>query len=274
MKKIIFYSLKIALVSAILMLFISVNALAQIENFSYQPEKVKIGHAFIYKKSNQDGSNLHWVATYISNDSYIESLKWSVGSSGATLVTAEMDWSIFSVRKFIGGNISPEGDRIIGAQLDQLDKEGNYRVQIGSEIDTMLITSLPWHSYDFDFASLNLIWPHLKEQKSSFTINIADVVFGNPQPEFKNKGLVEIKYLKTEMRQGQECHKYHIDGPGLENRGGIIWLSKSEKYFVEYLIDLPDENSYENMKFQFDRVQEMNIEEWEKFKLNIASGNR
>ena len=256
----------------VFILFCWTTTSAQIDKFSYQPDKVKTGQAFFYKKSNQDGTNLHWVATYITNQTHLESLKWHTGGQGATLVTADMDWSIFSVRKFEGGNISPEGERIVGGQLEQLDDEGNYQIKFGDMQQTMKINAFPWHSYDFDFASLNLIWPHLKDLKSNFSINIADVVDLDSQPKFADKGSVQIAYQKAEKRHGIDCYKYSIDGKGLENRGGTIWLSQSDLHFIEYLIDLPDERSYTDMKFQFDRIETMSAKEWEAFKLKIAKG--
>ena len=252
--------------------FILQNITGQIDKFFFRPDKVKSGEVLFYKKSNQDGSNLHWVATYTANQHYMESLKWMDGDLGATLVSADMDWSTFSVRKFVGGNISPSGERIVGAQLDQLDEKGSYDIKIGDMQEIVQIDEFPWHSYDFDFASLNLVWPHLKEMKSGFTIHIADIIAVNGRPKFVNKGPVEIDYIKEEKRQGINCNQYKIDGPGLENRGGTIWLSKKDEYFIEYLIDLPDESSYFNMKFQFDRSERMTLEEWEQFKLQIAEG--
>jgi hypothetical protein len=247
---------------------------AQTEKFTYNPEKVPVGQVFIYKKSNQDGTNPHWVATYISDQDYIESLKWSESYPGATLVTAAIDWSTFSVKKFVGGNISPEGERIVGGQLDLLDPAGVYGIKFGDMKDTLRIAGLPWHSYDFDFASLNLVWSHLKDLKSNFSIHIADVVPTEDGPRFSNKGSVEIVYEGEERHKGVACLKYNIDGQGLENRGGTIWLSKTGKHFIEYLIDLPDESNYTDMKFSFDRIEKMDKATWEAFKLKISAGNK
>ena len=49
---------------------------AQVEKFAYKPDQINIGQVSIYKKSNQDGSNPHWVATYIIDGTRMESLKW------------------------------------------------------------------------------------------------------------------------------------------------------------------------------------------------------
>lgn len=264
--------MKTFLVLIVLSISSSIHTSAQIEKFVYQPDKVNIGKVYKYKKSNQDGSNPHWVATYIIDETRMESLKWTEGQPGVTMVEAEIDWTSFSVKKFVGGRIAPDGQRIVGGKLDQLDNAGRYQVNFGEVQDTMQIDFFPWHSYDFDFASLNLIWPHLKTIKSNFTINIADVVVSEGKPQFVNKGLVEIIYQGEEKHNGVECLKYAIDGPGLENRGGVIWLSKTGQYFVEYLIDLPDESSFKNMKFSFNTIEKMETKEWETFKLKKAKG--
>ena len=249
------------------------SASAQVEKFAYKADQVNIGQVFIYQKSNQDGSNPHWVATYLIDNTRMESLKWTEGLAGVTLVEAEMDWQSFSVKKFVGGRISPDGQRMVGGELDLLDNKGLHQTKFGNLKDTMKIDFLPWHSYDFDFASLNLVWPHLVSITSNFTINIADVVVNDGKPQFVNKGLVEIIYQKEEERNGVDCLKYSIDGPGLENRGGKIWLSKKGQYFVEYLIDLPDESSFENMKFTLYKIDKMDLREWESYKLSKAKGD-
>ena len=97
---------------------------AQLGKFGFKPKKINSGEVYFYKKSNQDGSHLHWVATYIGDQSHMESLKWMEGNFGATLVSANMDWETFSVQEFEGGRITPEGQKVIGARLKQ---EGDNR---------------------------------------------------------------------------------------------------------------------------------------------------
>ena len=245
---------------------------AQLEKFKFQPEKIKSGEVYFYKKSNQDGSHLHWVATYIADESSMESLKWMEGNIGTTLVSAKMDWETFSVQEFEGGRITPEGQKVIGARLKQEGDKGKYEIQIGNINETVQLDLFPWHSYDFDFTSLNMTWRHLIDVKADFTFDIADIVLIDNQPRFRNKGTVDIEYEKEEVRNGVDCLRYRIDGPGLEHRGGTIWVSKQDQLFIEYLIDIPDERGYDDMKFQFDRIEQMTTSEWEGFKNMVASG--
>lgn len=62
------------------------------------------------------------------------------------------------------------------------------------------------------------------------------------------------------------CHVYAIDGPGLTNQGGEIWFNASTSILEGFKIRLPDEDSYQNVLFNYSRTESMNITEWEEFK--------
>ena len=131
---------------------------------------------------------------------------------------------------------------------------------------TVTIEYYPWHSYDFDFASLNITLPHLLDPLAPFTFGVADFPNKREQaPSFDFKGLVTVDFVSEEERYGALCHKYNIDGLGLENRGGTIWIDKSLRHIVDYEIDLPDEPGYESGKLCLKRIDHMSDESWRKF---------
>ena len=72
-------------------------------------------------------------------------------------------------------------------------------------------------------------------------------------------------FAGEELRQGTLCRKYAIDGAGLENRGGVIWVSKKDGYFVEYQIDLPDEFGYTSGKLVLQKIEIVDTEAWRNF---------
>ena len=63
----------------------------------YQPEKVAVGTAYVYEKSNIDGSHSSDIVQYIASQDSLEAFKWTDGEPEATLVTAKLDWNHFSV---------------------------------------------------------------------------------------------------------------------------------------------------------------------------------
>ena len=77
-------------------------------------------------------------------------------------------------------------------------------------------------------------------------------------PDGKPSSLV----IDEETCEGVRCHKYKIDGPGLENRGGLLWMSKIDPHIIDYEIDLPDEPGYQSGKLRLERTEQMTEEEW------------
>ena len=77
-----------------------------------------------------------------------------------------------------------------------------------------------------------------------------------------------VDFVSEEERHGSLCHKYSVDGAGLERRGGTMWVDKSARHIVDYEIDLPDEPGYESGKLRLIRIACMSNEAWREFKLS------
>ena len=201
----------------------------------------------------------------------MEAFKYESGPE-ATLVTATMDWNTFSVRDLSSWKVRFDGERTLVVNLHQLGNSnqiivgGKLRLQKLDQTTTM--EYYPWHSYDFDFASLNLILPHLIDPLASFAFGVADFPNKRGQaPSFDFKGLVSMDFVSDEVRNGTACRMYSIDGPGLENRGGTIWVDKALLHIVDYEIDLPDEPGYESGKLLLKKIDHMDYETWREFML-------
>ena len=82
------------------------------------------------------------------------------------------------------------------------------------------------------------------------------------------KGLVTVDFVSEEEQHGSLCHKYSVDGAGLERRRGTMWVDKSARHIVDYEIDLPDEPGYESGKLRLKRIARMSNEAWREFKLS------
>ena len=147
---------------------------------------------------------------------------------------------------------------------------GTSKIIVGfGRRDTVTIDNFPWHSYDFDFASLNFTMRHLVNPEKPFAVDVADVVLDGNRLRFADKGSVDVMYQTDETRHGTRCRKYIVNGPGLENRGGFLWVSKEGGYFVDYEIDLPDENAFKNGKLRLQSVEKMDREAWDTLMLEL-----
>ena len=120
-------------------------------------------------------------------------------------------------------------------------------------------SSSPWHTYDFDLASLNVSLRYLEDPEGVVQVGMIDQVRGVLAP----KGFAELAYEGEEERGGTLCRTYWFDGPGMEDRGGRLWVRKSEDpVIVDYEIDLPDESSMRSGKLRLVSTAELTPEEW------------
>ena len=75
-----------------------------------------------------------------------------------------------------------------------------------------------------------------------------------------------VVYRKDADRNGHACREYSIDGPGLEHKGGMIWVRKADGVLVDFEIALPDEPGFNSGKLKLTGVERMTDQEWEDYK--------
>lgn len=255
----------------------SLNGLAQSEvnKFRYRPKKIAVGTVYHYVKTNIDGTHPENISIYVAARDRIESFKYHPGTERAGLVIAEMDWTIFSARRLESWQVFSGGEKKLFATLTFLQSQMMTEVSIpvtGKPAEKTAIKFLPFHVYNFDLASLNFAFRHLVNPKGKFRIGIADPTFQETGALFRYKGEAEISYVGEERRDGALCRKYKIDGAGLENRGGYIWVDRRGGYFRDVEINLPDNPDWHSFKFRLTSIGQMSREEWEVFmKLQFAA---
>lgn len=255
----------IALIGAIASLTLATAAHAQTSLFKFDAAKVPQGTVLHYKKSNLDGSRATQVSVYVADTERLESLKWDDDSTEATLVKARMDWPRFSVREFQSlhleqGN-APELRGTLAANAN-----GSQVTVSFLDGKTVKITHWPWHSYDFDFASLGLTLPHLKDPTAELNFWRTDVVFAGDTLDFAELGGVRLAYEATEQRDQRRVRRYSIGGAGLEHKQGTLWADERSGLIVEYQLPIGDEPGYKDVRFVLDRQEALTAAQWEAFK--------
>lgn len=256
--------IKALIICSICFLAIIKHSTAQVEKFSTPVTFNDLHMVYTYQKSNWDGSHASTIFLYIRDTNQLQSFKWSKGDTWATLVTAYFDWNNFSVNKLQNHRVDASGKRNWFAELN-VDQNRKLRFHVGDFTDSMILDDLHWHSYDFDFASLGFSWRALKGKTGSFNFLIADVGIVNNKPGFENKGRVEVKFQNKEKVDGVECLKYKIDGPGLKNKGGYIWINPVNNMIQFYKIELPDEEGFDNGQLKLLSIQKMTPQAWDQF---------
>lgn len=236
--------------------------------FRYQPGKIVTGVVYHYLKTNIDGTNPEHISIRIAARDRIESFKFHPQGTRAGLVIAQMDWQMFSVKRLESWQVYKDKEKVLAATLVYLPASKEVAVTLpflNRPTENVAIPFLPFHVYNFDFASLNFAFPHLINPRQPFRVGVSDPTFSEEGPAFRYRGEVEVAYLGEELRDGSRCRKYRIDGPGLENRGGFIWVNKRTGYFQDVEIQLADNPNWQTFKFKLQKVERMNQAEWEKF---------
>jgi hypothetical protein len=226
------------------------------------------GTVLHYVKTNIDGTRPEYVSQFVASGDVLESFKFHPKSPPAGLVIAQMDWKFFGAKSLKSWRVSGGGKRTLFGTLtfDAAARRAEVSLPtVRSTAETFDFKQVPIHLYNFDFGSLNFAFPHLADPEGSFRIGVADPTFMEAGPLVEYKGEVTVSYLNDETRNNVAVRKYRIDGPGLQNRGGFIWVNRRRGWIEDMEIDLPDNPEWTSFKFKLLRVERMSRAGWEKF---------
>lgn len=241
----------------------------QLKKFKYDAKKsIPAGTVLHYVKTNLDGSKPEYVSQYIASENVMESFKFHPKGERAGLVIAEMDWGNFSAKSLKSFQVFPDNERKLFATLAFDAAKSNVEVSIPvlkKEIEFLSIPYQPFHIYNFDFGSLNFAFAHLKNPKKNFVVGIADPTFKNEGAMTEYRGEAAVEYIGEEKRNDVLTRKYKVDGKGLNDRGGYIWVNKDKNYFEDIEIEFPDNPEWTSFKFKLLKTEKMSRDEWEKF---------
>jgi len=227
-----------------------------------------VGTVLHYVKTNVDGTRPEYVSQFVADADTLESFKFHPKSPPAGLVKASMDWKFFSARRLESWRVLGKGERKLFGTLtfDSAARRAEVSLpSVRSAAESFDFKHVPVHLYNFDFASLNFALPHLADPKGSFRIGVADPTFSETGPLAEYKGEVTVTYLGDEKRKNADVRKYRIDGAGLQNRGGHIWVNKKRGWIEDMEIALPDNPEWTSFKFRLLRVGRMTRAEWDRF---------
>ncbi|MFL6548881.1 MAG: hypothetical protein ACJ8OJ_09300 [Povalibacter sp.] len=252
-----------------LLLFSATQVLADSSAFRFDASRVPVGQVFHYVKSNLDGSHEGQISVYMLDQSQVESLKWDPGAQSATLVTAAMDWTRFSVRRFEAYQLSSGSPPKLRATLEASPDGSQLRASFKEA--PVQISHWPWHSYDFDFTSLNLSIPHWRNTRGTMTFWRTDYIYSEPA-DFREVGAIELKYERTEEHRGQRANRYSIGGQGLDAQYGTWWSDANSGLLIEYELPIADEPGYENVRLRLRASERMSPSQWDEFKRAAVNG--
>jgi hypothetical protein len=245
--------------AAAMLLSLAPAVQAQVEAFRFDEKRVPVGQAFHYVKSNRDGSHEARISLYVAAVDRLESLKWDEDGSQATLVVARMDWQRLSVARFESWLLVRGQAPVLRAELEQTADGHEMRLSLNDQ--RTRIEHWPWHSYDFDFASLSLSLPHLVDPEGSFGFWRTDFVYSDP-PAFAELGEIRMQYEGREVRAGVPVRRYRIGGEGLQGQSGQWWSDAVTGMLFELDLPIADEPGFRDVRIQLRAAQEMTPGRW------------
>jgi rhodanese-related sulfurtransferase len=161
----------------------------------------------LYVKTNIDATHPEWVSIRIASSDRIQSFKFHPGDPPAALVTADMDWSNFSVKRLESLHVMGDGTRKTMATLKYEPADKAVYVTIPA-MERMTpektdIKALPWHVYNFDLASLNFAFRHLKDKNGRFEYLVSpkNDVPSIPVSALKFEPGTSVKHFDLEIPQ-------------------------------------------------------------------------
>lgn len=228
--------------------------------FAYDPSRITVGTVYHYVKTDIDGSHPEHISVYVAGLDRLEAFKFHPGPNRAALVTAWMDWSLFSARRMEAIQVYPDGLETIIAKLEYDASSSQLLMDVTSaQPPTKLpIPFRPWHVYGFDLSTLNFAMRHLVDPTKTFEFGV--FLRGS------YLGEVTVSFRGEESRYGIQCRKYEIDGPGLKGRGGHIWLDHDKMHFVDLEIELPDNPNWTSFKLRLKSVGHLTAQQWKQFR--------
>lgn len=257
---------RLRLLAAALLLASPATAVpAQVSAFRFDAARVPVGRLLEYEKANRDGTRATHISLYVAGPTRLESLKWDASASAATLVAAEMDWSRFSPARLESWALARGAAPTLRATLDG-DSAGRG-VRLSFAPATLVeIRAWPWHSYDFDFASLNVALAHLRDPATAFTFQRADITYADGGPPFADLGPVRVEFEREELRGATPTRRYRLSGPGIRDSIGTLWSAVADGRIVEYALPIPDEPGYRDVRLRLLAERRMTAAEWEQYK--------
>jgi hypothetical protein len=123
----------------------------------------------------------------------------------------------------------------------------------------------PFHTYNFDFTSLNFAWRQLADPTKPFTIGVMDPTFAKDGDPFVYRGEARIEYLRDEAVGGKTCRLYRISGPGIGGKTGSIWQDPKSGWLQRIEIPFRDNPDWSSFRLDLKKIETMTPEAWKRF---------
>ena len=238
---------------------------------SFTPEKVsgaaggardKVGRIYHYVRTNVDGSNPEDVYVFRKKLDHIQVYKARQKCLNAAFVTADLDIKNGYATKIVGGRLTKQGlqEKFAFLDYDAPKKTINARIELEGREPlraSVAVDKEPWHLYDFDFASLTVMTPHLQSPKDGFSFGLPLVIADPDRPDFLHYlGEAEAVFRQEEERAGRKALKFSLGGSAFGSFGGNLWLDAAEGHILDVETGFPNHLEYADFKLELRGVDD------------------
>jgi hypothetical protein len=226
-----------------------------------------VGRIYHYVRSNVDGTEKEDVYVFRKTADELEVYKAREKCTNAALVTAKLDLDRGHATRIVGGRLLPQAERREFAFLDFDARTRTIRARVevpdGPTLnDEAIVEDLPWHLYDFDFASLTVMTPKI-EPRSDFSFGLALLIADPNRADFlQYLGRADATYRKDEVRNGRASFRYVLGGPAFGTYGGSLWLDAEEGHILDVETGIPNHLEYRDFKLELEGVDDGGAGAW------------
>lgn len=233
-----------------------------------------VGRIYHYLRSNRDDTLPEHIHVYHKSRTQIEVYKMVRRCVNAALVTAELDFDLWSATRLVGGRLARDGAQD-GFAVLTLDPEA-LRIDAvvtlpDQEIRRSLdLKSTPWRLYDFDFAEFTIFAQHLRDYSKDFSVEMALIVADPANPEFLQR-LGEAKATALGLDKDRGVYRYRLEGEAF-GEGGALLLDAKNGHVVEVETAVPNHLEYDDFKLVLQGVEDGGPQAWRRLLLSHFEG--
>mgnify|MGYP001217417676 CR=1 FL=1 len=237
---------------------------SDVGKFAFHADRVPVGTAFHYVKSNIDGTHAIRVTAYVADTDRIEVIKLEPEHHAGARVTAHLDWTTFSADTISSEGLSPEGPPRPQARA-WITADARFVADVGGRRDTIPIPRFPAHLYNFDFLSLAPLFAHLRDPEGAFTIGVFNPVFADGPHLLSFDGAATIRFAGEVPCHAAVCRRYEVSGPGLRDATGAISVDRDRGHVQGIEIPVPDNPAWRDFRLELQRVEAMDRAAWDRW---------
>jgi len=242
--------------------------------YRFDPARDHVGRIFHYLRSNRDGTLPEHIYVFHQSRSRIEVYKMVQRCTNAALVTADLDFNLWSPTRLVGGRLQRDASQqafavlTLNAQAPRIDAVVTLPDQ---EIrQSLALKAMPWRLYDFDFAEFTIFAQHLRDYKKDFSADVALVVTDPGDPQFLKRLGAAVATAQGLDRTGK-AYSCKLSGDAFAD-GGTLLLDARDGHVVGVETAIPNHQEYADFKLALQGIDDGGAPAWRRLLLSHYEG--